>query len=173
MLKQEPASRGVGILGLQAGEEVKAHDPIPLEFTVPGQPQGKGRPRAGKTFGGHVRLYTPEKTVAYEGLVAYAAQAAMAGRALFAGPVALELSMFHQVPQSWSKKRQAMALVGEILPTVKCDADNCLKAVLDALNGVAWKDDVQVVCLSVAKRYDEVPRVVVRVDAIDAEGAQR
>ena len=47
-----------------------------IAFTVPGQPQGKGRPRVGK-IGAHARLFTPQKTVAYEGLVAHAANAAM------------------------------------------------------------------------------------------------
>ncbi|MDI4168582.1 RusA family crossover junction endodeoxyribonuclease, partial [Pseudomonas aeruginosa] len=90
-----------------------------------------------------------------------------------AGPVLIELRMFHPIPRSWSKKRQAMALVGEVMPTVKCDADNCLKAVCDALNGVAWKDDTQVVNVMLAKRYAEVPRVEVKIVPLMAQGAQR
>ena len=51
----------------------------PIVFTVPGEPQGKGRPRIGRV-GQHARMFTPAKTVAYEGLVALAAQEAMQGR---------------------------------------------------------------------------------------------
>ncbi|PQM05684.1 RusA family crossover junction endodeoxyribonuclease, partial [Pseudomonas aeruginosa] len=59
------------------------HDLRPVMFTVPGEPQGKGRPRIGRV-GAHARMFTPAKTVAYEGLVAMAAQEALAGRSLIA-----------------------------------------------------------------------------------------
>lgn len=147
-------------------------DFAPVVFVVPGEPVGKGRPRIGKV-GQHARMFAPQKTANYEGLVAMAAQEALAGRPLIVGPVLMELHMFHPVPRSWSKKRQAMALVGEVMPTVKCDADNCLKAVCDALNGVVWRDDTQVVNVFLAKRYAENPRVEVKVVPLQAEGAQR
>ena len=54
-----------------------------------------------------------------------------------------------------------MMLDNKIYPTVKPDTDNIAKSILDALNGIAYKDDKQVVTLSVKKRYDEVPRVSV------------
>ena len=82
------------------------HDYRPVEFTVPGEPQGKGRPRIGRV-GNHARMFTPAKTVAYEGLVALAAQEAMAGRELLTGPVMIELEIFHGVPQSMSKTIRA------------------------------------------------------------------
>ena len=43
-----------------------------VAFVVPGEPQGKGRARVGK-INGHARMFTPAKTVAYEGLIALAA----------------------------------------------------------------------------------------------------
>lgn len=141
----------------------------PVVFTVPGEPQGKGRPRIGRV-GKRARMFTPAKTVAYEGLVALAAQEAMQGREMITGPVLLEMRMLHPVPMSWSKKKRTAALAGEVLPTVKCDADNCLKAVCDALNGVLWRDDTQVVNVALAKRYDEMPRVEVRVVPLLAGG---
>ena len=141
----------------------------PIVFTVPGEPQGKGRPRIGRV-GQHARMFTPAKTVAYEGLVALAAQEAMQGRDMITGPVLLEMRMLHPVPVSWSKKKRAAALAGEVMPTVKCDADNCLKAVCGALNGVLWRDDTQVVNVALAKRYDETPRVEVRVVPLMASG---
>lgn len=143
-----------------------------IKFSVDGAPRGKGRPRAARTGAG-VRMYTPKQTEDYERSIAMAAQKALAGRPLIAGPVLIELRMFHPIPRSWSKKRQAMALIGEVMPTVKCDADNCLKAVCDALNGVAWKDDTQVVNVMLAKRYAEVPRVEMKIVPLMAQGAQR
>ncbi|MGP5352509.1 RusA family crossover junction endodeoxyribonuclease [Pseudomonas helleri] len=134
----------------------------PVSFVVPGEPQGKGRPRVG-SVAGQARMFTPAKTLAYEGVIAFAAQQAMDGRALITGPVLLEMHMLHPIRDSWSKKKKAGALAGEIAPTIKCDADNCLKAVCDALNGIVWKDDVQVVNVSLSKRFAETPGVRVRI----------
>jgi Holliday junction resolvase RusA-like endonuclease len=52
---------------------------------------------------------------------------------------------------------------GLVVPTVKPDADNVAKIVLDALNGSAFCDDAQVVHLQVLKRYAEEPGVKVRI----------
>ena len=54
-----------------------------VEFFVPGQPVGKGRPRA-TVRAGRARLYTPAKTEKYEARVALFAQQAMAGRPVIA-----------------------------------------------------------------------------------------
>lgn len=48
-------------------------------------------------------------------------------------------------------------LNNEIYPTIKPDTDNIAKSILDSLNGIAYKDDKQVVKLTVEKRYDETP----------------
>lgn len=133
-----------------------------IAFTVPGQPQGKGRPRIGK-IGQHARMFTPAKTVAYEGLVAHAAQLALAGRPLFDAAVGCNVFIDCQVPASWSGKKQRAALAGEVLPEFKPDADNVVKAIFDGLNGVLWRDDVLVVDLRVRKRYAAAPCVRVEV----------
>lgn len=136
-----------------------------ITFIVPGQPQGKQRPRVGK-IGNHARLFTPQKTVAYEGLVAHAAHAAMAGRPLLEGPVSVLMNIDCQVPASWSQKKQRDALAGRITPTTKPDIDNVIKAVFDGLNGVVWKDDAQVTVLSVSKAYSATPQVMVSLSPV-------
>lgn len=141
-----------------------------ITFTVPGQPQGKGRPKASR-FGGGVRMYTPAKTASYEGLIAHAGQAAMAGRALMEGAAFVALDIRCQVPASWSKKKRAQALAGEIHPTTKPDVDNVEKAIFDGLNGVVWRDDVQVIEVAKRKRYAEAPGVVVTIRPIEQAGA--
>lgn len=133
-----------------------------VSFTVPGEPQGKGRPRVGK-IGGHARMFTPARTVAYEGLIAHAAQQAMAGAVPMDCACQVQLSITVPVPASWSKKKQAAALAGQVMPTKKPDADNVVKAVFDGMNGVVWRDDVQAVDLFVRKRYGATPSVFVRV----------
>lgn len=137
-------------------------DHKPVSFVVPGEPQGKGRARIGKV-GTHARMFTPAKTVAYEGLVALAAQDVMQGRELIEGPVLIELRIFHALPQSKSKKWKAQALAGEVPCTKKPDADNVLKAVCDACNGVVFKDDVQVTDGMFKRRWSDTPGVHVRI----------
>lgn len=136
-----------------------------ITFTVPGAPQGKGRPRVG-SIGGHARMFTPAKTVAYEGLIAHAAQVAMDGRPMLQGPVGCSVFIDAPVPASWSQKKQRQALAGEVLPTTKPDTDNVVKAIFDGLNGVLWRDDVLVVDLRVRKRYAATPCVRVEVWAM-------
>ena len=143
-----------------------------VEFFVPGQPVGKGRPRA-TVRAGRARLYTPAKTEKYEARVALFAQQAMAGRPVMAGPVALSVTALFPIPPSWPKKRQAAARAGTEQHTKRPDADNCAKAILDGLNGVVWKDDSQVVTLSIEKRYAEVPRVEVLVVPLTEEGVTK
>lgn len=138
-----------------------------ITFTVPGAPQGKGRPRVGK-IGGQARMFTPAKTVAYEGLIAHAAQQAMAGRPMLDEPVECRVLIVAPVPASWSKRKQSAALAGAVLPTTKPDADNVVKAVFDGLNGVLWRDDVLVVDLAVRKRYGSTPCVKVSVTPLAA-----
>lgn len=143
-----------------------------LTFTIPGIPQGKGRAKATHIPGLGTRMYTPAKTAAYEGLVAHAAQAAMAGRPLIEGPVRMHLAIHFAVPASWSQKKQRMALAGEIVPTTKPDADNIVKAICDGCNGVVWRDDVQCSDGSWSKRYDATPGVIVTITPLRTEPRQ-
>jgi len=142
-----------------------------LHFVVPGTPVGKGRPKVSTRGGRFARMYTPEKTASYEGMVALAGQQAMAGAAPIQGPVDVVLDIRLPVPASWSKKKQAQALAGSVMPTKKPDADNVIKAIFDGLNGVTWDDDVQVVSLSARKRYAQTPGVAVTVATLGTEAA--
>lgn len=138
-----------------------------IRFVVPGQPQGKGRARIGRV-GAHARMFTPAKTVAYEALVAREAAVVMAGRPLIDGPVWCSVDLHCQIPASWSKRKQAEALAGSVHPTTKPDADNVVKAIFDGLNGVVWRDDVQVVGLTLTKRYSATPCVAFTASEVPA-----
>lgn len=142
----------------------------PVSFVVPGEAVGKGRPRV-STVGGHARMFTPTKTANYETLIALAAQQAMNGRELIAGPVLVEMKIFVSVAASWSKKKTAEALQGLVMPTKKPDADNVLKAICDGINGIVFKDDVQVVNVSMSKRFGETPGVLVRVIPLEGKSS--
>lgn len=139
-----------------------------LKFDIPGVPVGKGRPRAAAR-GKHIQLYTPEKTACYEGVIALTARQAMAGRLLLEGPVLTVMEIRLPIPQSWPKRKQQAALAGTEYPTKKPDADNVIKAIFDALNGVVWHDDTQVVDMVVRKRYAAVPGVAMEISRVCAD----
>lgn len=127
-----------------------------LEFTVKGEPQGKGRPR----FTRIGKPYTPENTASYEEKVrlAYWEQCGMEMAA--AGiPLTLEITAVFGVPERFSKAVRQKMLAWEILPTKRPDADNIAKIIADALNGVAWHDDAQVTDMTIRKVYGENPEV--------------
>ncbi len=142
-------------------------DHKPVTFLVPGEPLGKGRPRM-TTINGHARAFTPTKTADYESRIAIAAHEVMAERELLAGPVLMELRIMVPIAASWSKKKTAQALAGQVMPTKKPDADNVLKAICDGINGIVFKDDVQVVNVSLSKRFSATPGVYVRVVPLEA-----
>ena len=113
-----------------------------VSFDVFGKVRGKGRPRF--TRGG--RPYTPKATRDYERAIREAFENAN-GRPPepFSGPIAVCIMTYRQLPNSAPK-----SVISE-QDTHKPDIDNVAKIVLDALNGVAWKDDAQVVSLTVSK----------------------
>ena len=134
-----------------------------IEFFVPGTPVGKGRPRAARRGAGLV-MFTPGKTADYEALVAATAGNAMRAHQLLDGPLEAVLDVRFPVPVSWSKAKRARALAGVEWHTSKPDADNVAKAILDACNGVVFRDDSQIVILIATKAFSEEPgvRVVIR-----------
>jgi Holliday junction resolvase RusA-like endonuclease len=141
-----------------------------ITFTVPGVPVGKGRPRFARR-GAHVATYTPAKTVSYENLVKHYAFLIMAGRAPLKRPIALAVDIYMPIPASWSKKRHQLAVCGLIGATTKPDWDNVSKLTADALNGIIYDDDKQIVRAMVTKQYGLIPRVEVRVQEYEKEAA--
>ena len=133
-----------------------------LRVVIPGEMRGKGRPRF-STRGGFARAFTDAKTVSMEAWVK--ACAIEAGATVMDGPVQLRMIVWAGIPASWSKKKRQEALDGRMRPTGKPDLDNCLKLVADALNGIAWHDDKQVVEVLARKFYAEVSRTVLEVSA--------
>lgn len=133
-----------------------------MEFIIETNPQGKARAR---TFydkrASKMRSITPDKTRAYENLVRWS-YAAAGGEYYGDRLIRVEIKAYHPIPKSYSKKKREECLNSR--PTTKPDADNCAKAILDALNGVAWHDDSQVVSLSVDKFYGDFGRVVVAIN---------
>ena len=131
-----------------------------LSITVPGVVVAKGRPRI-TTVGGHARAFTPAKTRNYESLIRVEAGKIMEGRQLLDGALLVRVNVYVPIPLaiSKSKPKLAMAITGEMRPITRPDVDNYIKGGLDALNGIAWRDDSQVVQLTVSKYYSDRPRL--------------
>jgi Holliday junction resolvase RusA-like endonuclease len=119
-----------------------------LKFVVMGEPVGKERARSVRG----ARHYTPEKTKAYERLVALSAQAELA--LLPKLDLALWPTMDQVYMDLWISHRTGK----------KPDADNVVKAIQDGLSGILWKNDNNVLprVWGVSWPSSE-PNVVVRI----------
>lgn len=136
-----------------------------LIIELSGDPKGKGRPRFSRKSG---VAYTPAPTRNYEAALRLAAQAVMLSAVPVEGPLKVVVDAFFGVPRSWSIRKRESALLGLLRPTGRPDLDNIVK-VLDALNGVVWRDDSQIVLAIVSKRYSDRPRLRIEVEKMIGE----
>ncbi len=140
-----------------------------LKVFIPGEPCAQGRPRF-STAGGFVRAYDPAKSRNYKAYVkAVCADAAEKQGWLFNTDLPLEVELIAglSIPSSKSKKWKQAAAEGVEKPTKKPDVDNLIKIIMDALSGVIYKDDKQIIKMSVEKRYAEQPGVTLEVRVLN------
>lgn len=133
-----------------------------IKFEVLGQPIAKQRPRVTRSG----IAYTPSKTVNYETMVKYTYQSLYWNRELITGHIEAYITAIFPVPKSYSKKKTAELLAGHNNYDKKPDCDNLAKIILDALNGIAYKDDSQVTSLHIAKEYGIQPKVIIELREI-------
>lgn len=111
-----------------------------ITFTVPGNPIPKARARVLRTG----RTYTPRSTQEHEETVRIAAIKAGVKK-VEEGPVRLVLHFYRE-------------------NALRCDFDNLAKTVTDALNGIAYEDDSQIVqCMTIKDWDPESPRTEVEI----------
>ena len=132
--------------------------------TIPGEPVSKGRPRMTKR--GHT--YTPKRTVDYERMVQTLFHSEY-GSPKLEGPILLRLDLYFGIPKSRSKATRKRMQQGLERPCKRPDIDNCMKAICDALNGIAYKDDSQIVAAVTQKFWADEPRAVVTIEELDLE----
>ena len=128
-----------------------------FKFFVEGRPKGKGRPRMNRRTG---HVYTPAATKEYESDIRQAFLR-QGGESFCGLPVSVQVEASYPMPKSWSKKQrdEARGTYCEHKP----DLDNVEKAVLDALNGVAWNDDKSVVVLIARKVWADTGGVEITI----------
>ena len=133
-----------------------------LTIVVPGEPVGKGRPRfSGKSS----KPYTPARTVAHEKAMAWAGKLAMRGYPPVTDQLEVTFTAFFPIPESWTKEKTARALDGSFR-RAPVDLDNLVKC-LDALNGIVWHDDTQIVRLTASKGYAAEPKTIIGIKPLD------
>ena len=133
-----------------------------MTFTLEGTPTGKGRPKFARR-GKFVSTYTPLKTKNYEDRIREVAREAMGSSEPLDTPISACFYITMPVPASYSKKAKTACLLGVTRPTKKPDVDNIIKAFLDAMNGIVYLDDCQVVDLHAKKIYGTVGMVQVYI----------
>ena len=133
-----------------------------IVFDVPLEPKGKGRPRFSR-HGKFTKVYTDQATLDYETAIQLYASKAMGASKPLETHVSVYLYIRTPIPQSYSKKRTEACLSGSERPAKKPDIDNVAKAFLDAMNGIVYLDDTQVVELNIKKVYSAVAGVDVRI----------
>lgn len=128
-----------------------------IHITILGEPKGKERPRYSSKS---KTVYTPVKTENYEKLIAGTYKAEYGNFRFSIGePLEMRILAYIGIPASDAASTRLKKLRREIRPTKKPDWDNIGKIVADALNGVAYHDDAQVVDAITRKFYSDNPRV--------------
>lgn len=148
-------------------------DPVAF-IRLPGPPRGKGRPRT-RVIGGFATIFTDKKTRDYEKALKEVGIRAMGERAPLDEAVTVVIYAYMPVPPSWSAKKRAAAIAGDIPHTSAPDYDNIIK-MLDGLNyhaprhkgdrekrPIIWRNDSQIVSAQVIKLYAEEPRLEITV----------
>lgn len=93
----------------------------------------------------------------------------MAGRPPMEVPLEIVVAAFWPWPKSITEKRRRT--YGSQYFVSRPDGDNILKLLGDALNGIVWRDDAQIVSASITKRYGLTPQTVVRVTPLMEDAA--
>lgn len=121
-----------------------------ITITIPGLPIAQPRPQI-STRGGFARAFVRKDHPihAYRSAIQLAASQAMQGRAPFEGPVRLSVTLLFPRPKSHTKKQRA-----SLAHIQKPDLTNIAKGIEDALNGVVWLDDSQIVVLVMQKSWE-------------------
>ena len=114
-----------------------------IHFSIDTKPIPQARPRVGR-----FNTYEPERCTNYKSLISWTAKQAMQGKTLFTSPIRIDIKVFRN--QSPTSKQYG-------------DWDNHAKSVCDALNGIVYEDDAQIVDGRVQMFKDKNQRVEVMV----------
>ena len=84
-------------------------------------------------------------------------------------PVFLRINLFLPIPKSTPKKKKMEMLSKRIHHIKKPDVDNLAYPIVNALKGILYKDDSQIVELHASKFYSETPHVEIYIKNLQEE----
>ncbi len=119
-----------------------------ITFTIPGEPVPLLRPRVVQNkYTHHIHAYTPDKCAVYAERVRLYALRHLENTAFqrLTGPLEVFMTFYRTKPKSAGKK--------DCWPVTRPDLSNYVKLVEDALNGLLWVDDSQIVISTLRKMY--------------------
>lgn len=137
-----------------------------LKFSVIGKPEPAGSKRAYVIKGRAVVTDANAKSKPWKQQVAGCAIEAMDGQELMTGPLGLTCVFYLARPKGHygtGKNAEKVKPSAPRFPVTKPDATKLLRGVEDALTGIVYRDDAQIIAQSVLKRYGEPERVEVTV----------
>ena len=144
-----------------------------LDIFVEGPARGKGRHRSDpkiKWVHGKPKAYLVNyacpKSKAYEKTI----RNYLIGEKITLSqmPISVTMTECRKIPKSYPRWKEKLAYLGYFLPTSIPDLDNITKAAWDALNGLVWVDDAQVVNNVCDKVFERVEGLRLRVEELDA-----
>ncbi len=120
-----------------------------ITFTVETEPVAQPRPKV-STRGGFARAYVAAKHPVhqYRQNIALAAKFALVGHEMAIGAVKLQIEFVMPRPKAYTWKKRVMPRMPDIR---KPDWENLAKSVCDAMSGIVYRDDSQIVNASVLK----------------------
>lgn len=151
-------------IGLPLFDGALVKGPVFFHIEIEGDPGFKGRhrsrivtPKNKKPF---IHNYPDPVTEAYEKMIAQHAHLIVRRKPPSERPLHVIVEAVRSVPESWSMKAREAALRGRIMPTSRPDGDNYYK-IIDALKGIVWQDDSQIVAGGFIKRYGLRPMLII------------
>ena len=132
-------------------------EPTVIRLEVLGNPEAQMRHRTVK-MGNFTRAYDPSADIKKDFLMTVQDKAP---KEPFSGPIMITAVFYFGRPKNHYRTGKNSSLLRDDCPewhTSRKDIDNLCKLIMDALNGIFWKDDAQICWIEAQKKYSERPR---------------
>jgi len=123
---------------------------------IPIEPRAMARPRFGKG-----KTYTSKADVSHKAVMVFHLRKFWGNHAPLEGPLTVSVTFFMPMPPSWAKKKKEV--MNSHPHTSKPDCDNLAKSVMDAGNGILWKDDAVIADLRVCKTWAKTGSILIEI----------
>lgn len=141
--------------------------PFAVSFTVLGQAQTAGSKRAFKSKTGRVLVVDDNpRSQPWKQEVAAAGHQAMNGNGLLTGALGVHITFWQPRPAGhYGTGRNSGLLRASAprYPTTRPDVLKLARAIEDALTGICWRDDAQIVSETISKYYGEPARAEILI----------